>query len=55
VQWSAGGSQYKLLPETADTFFVSQDESYSFVVWNGVAMEILIRSGVQEARARRLP
>ncbi len=55
VQSSAGGAQYKLVPEARDVFFISQDETYTFEMRNGTAIELAIRAGAQELRARRLP
>jgi D-alanyl-D-alanine carboxypeptidase len=55
VQSSAGGAQYKMVPDSRDSFFISQDETYLFNVFRGVAVELVIRSGPQELRAKRVP
>ena len=43
------------MPSSVDTLFISSDESYRFTVQDGMATELVIGSGADAIRAKRLP
>jgi hypothetical protein len=54
VQSSAGGPQFHLVAESPTTFYISPEESYLFAVWRDVSVQLSIRAGVQELKAKRI-
>jgi hypothetical protein len=55
IQSDAGGGQYRLVAESASTFFISRDESYVFSGENGKITQLAIRTGDTEVVAKKLP
>jgi len=50
-----GSGEWRLLPVSSDTFFISPDESYVFVRENGHLVRLEIRYGKTVVTAKRLP
>lgn len=50
-----GSGEWRLMPASSDTFFISPDESYVFVREKGHVVRLEIRYGNTVVRAKRLP
>jgi hypothetical protein len=52
IRSEAGGAQWRLVAETASTFFISRDESYVFSGEKGNITQFAIRNGNTEVVAK---
>jgi D-alanyl-D-alanine carboxypeptidase len=56
MQFSSGGAQWRMVPDSANTFFIVEDESYVFTPADHRGMHLAIKVGdVEIAKADRLP
>jgi CubicO group peptidase (beta-lactamase class C family) len=54
MQFSAGGPQFRVLPENPTTFFSAKDENYVFAKESGKVTHLAIRNGGPETIATRI-